>query len=188
MRVSAKVRTRQPLAGAVVHAQGDTEALAPLLDLIADELNVKRVSVATSANELGTWRAKPNFRVLGPRLGPQVKDVAAALAADDGSLAAALAAGEPVDVETGSGSRTVAPDEVELAQETAEGWGVATDGGITVALELDLDEDLRLEGVAREVIRLVQDARKEAGLDVGDRITLGVESGPGIEAANCTSS
>ena len=71
---------------------------------------------------------------------------------------------------------TLHPDDVELAQEVMEGWGVASEGGITMALELALTPELRLEGLARELVRLAQDARKAAGLDVSDRIVLGFQT------------
>jgi isoleucyl-tRNA synthetase len=185
VRTETKVRVRQPLAEAVVHYPGDHDVLRPLLDLVLAELNVKDVVFAESEERFGRWRAKPSFKVLGPRLGSRVKDVAASLAADDGSAAAELAAGRPVTVATPSGDVTLLPDEVDLEQETLEGWGVASDGGITVALELELTPELRREGRARELVRLVQDARRDAGLDVGDRIVLGVaaagETGAALE-------
>ncbi len=177
VRTDAKVRVRQPLLEAVVHYPGDRESLRPLLDLVADELNVKRVEFAESAERFGRWRAKPNFKTLGPRLGSGVQRVASALAADDGTLASRLAAGDRVSVPVDGADVALGPEDVELAQQTTEGWGVATDGGITVALELELTDDLRLEGLARELVRAVQDARKAAGLDVVDRIALGIETG-----------
>ena len=85
IRVETKSRTRQPLSEAVVHYPGDHRALAPVLPLIADELNVKRIVFAESDSSFGRWRAKPNYKVLGPKLGARVKDVAAALANDDGT-------------------------------------------------------------------------------------------------------
>jgi isoleucyl-tRNA synthetase len=183
VRTETKVRVRQPLLEAVVHLPGDREVLDPLLGLIAEELNVKEVLFAETADQLGRWRAKPNFKVLGPRLGPRVKDVAAALAADDGALAGALAQGRPVTASTTSGQIELAPGDVDLVQETLEGWGVASEGGLTVALELELTPALRLEGLARELVRLTQDARKAAGLDVSDRIVLGLAtSGDAAEA------
>ena len=183
VRTETKVRVRQPLLEAVVHYAGDHAALEPLLDLVAEELNVKQVLFAESAEQLGRWRAKPNFKVLGPRLGPGVKDAATALERDDGSLAAALAHGETVRLDVGGDQIELAPGDVDLVQETIEGWGVASDGGITVALELELTPELRSEGLARELVRAVQDARKAAGLDVGDRIVLGLRvEGPAVEA------
>jgi isoleucyl-tRNA synthetase len=176
VRTEAKVRVRQPLQRAAVHLQGDPNAMDPLVDLIKDELNVKEVTFAESASRMSTWRAKPNFRTLGPRLGPRVKEVAAALHADDGSVAAALARGEPTSIETAGGPVELAPEDVDLAQETTGGWGVAHEGGLTVALELELTPELEREGLARELVRLVQDARKNAGLAVSDRIELAVDA------------
>jgi isoleucyl-tRNA synthetase len=176
VRVETKTKVRQPLARAVVHFGGDRAEFEPLLPVVADELNVQRVVFAGSADELGRWRAKPNYRVLGPRLGPHVKDVAAALAADEGSLAAALAGGDAIEVPTPSGDVTLSASDVELSQEIREGWGVASDGGLTVALDLELTPELRREWLARELVRLVQDARKAAGLNVSDRIVLGVRA------------
>jgi isoleucyl-tRNA synthetase len=176
VRTETKMRVRQPLLEAVVHHPGREEALRPLLPLIAEELNVKEVVFAGSAERFGRWRAKPDFKALGPRLGSQVKEVAAALAADDGRLADALARGESVTLSTPTGDVALHPSDVEMTQETLAGWGVATEGRLTVALELELTDALRREGMAREIVRLVQDARKAAGLEVTDRIVLGVEA------------
>ncbi|HSD49619.1 MAG TPA: isoleucine--tRNA ligase [Actinomycetota bacterium] len=172
VRTETRVKVRQPLLEAVVHLRGDRVALEPLLALVAEELNVREVVFAETAEAFARWRAKPNFRTLGPRVGPTVQQVAAELARDDGSIASALARGERITV----GDVELAPEDVELLQETPEGWGVASDGSLTVALELDLTPELRREGLARELVRLVQDARKAAGLDVSDRIALGIEA------------
>ena len=176
VRGDTKVRVRQPLAGAVLHVPGDRTRLEPLLPLMADELNVKRVRFAESADELAGWRAKPNFRVLGPKLGPRVNEVAEALAHDDGTLAASLAADESVTIPLPSGEVTLSPGDVDLAKTIQTGWGLASDGGITVALDLTLTDGLRREGLARELVHHVQNLRKSAGLDVTDRIALGVDA------------
>ncbi len=178
IRTETKTRTRQPLAGAVVHHGSRPGELASLLGIVADELNVKRIGFADSDEAFGRWRAKPDFKVLGPRLGQRVQAVAAALAADeDGTLAARLAEGAPIDVPVDGGAAvSVGPGDVQLVREVRPGLGVASEGGVTVALELDITPELRSEGVARELVRLVQDARKAAGLDVTDRIELIVES------------
>jgi isoleucyl-tRNA synthetase len=183
IRVEHRVRTRQPLSGAVVHHPGDRARLGEVLDVVRDELNVKEIGFAGSVDELGTWRAKPDFRVLGPRLGSRVREVAAALAADDGALAGELARGREVTVPLSDGDVTLAPDDCELAQEVSGGFGVASEGGVTLALALEITDDLRAEGLAREVIRLVQGARKAAELDVGDRIDLGLAAGGAVRAA-----
>jgi len=183
VRTETKVKVRQPLLEAVVHYPGDHGALTPLLGLVGEELNVKDVAFAESAEQLGRWRVKPNFRALGPKLGPRVKDVAMALALDDGTAAAALARGDHVTISLPGPSFHLGPEDVELVQETLEGWGVASDGGITIALELELTPELRREGLARELVRLIQDARKAAGLQVSDRIALGVVAAGEVAAA-----
>src|SRR5207247_5133339 len=86
-RLETKTRVRQPLAEAVVHYSGDHTTLSPLLDLVAEEINVKEIVFAETAGEFGRWHAKPDYRILGPRLGPTVKDIAGVLAGDDGTLA-----------------------------------------------------------------------------------------------------
>jgi isoleucyl-tRNA synthetase len=183
IRTEARIRVRQPLAEAVVHYRGDHDALVPLLGLVREELNVREIVFTESTEGLAGWRAKPNYRALGPRLGPRVKELATALASDDGTLAARLAAGAPIELSTPSGEITLTPDDVDLAQEVREGWGVRAEGGLTVALELELTQELRREGIARELVRVVQDARRAAGLDVADRITLGIRADGEVAAA-----
>ena len=183
IRTETRTRVRQPLAEAVVHVPESFRGIEPVLEVVAEELNVRQVVLAESTESLGRWHAKPRFNALGPTLGPRVKEVAAALAADDGTLAGELARGGSVTVLTSSGEVSLGPSEVDLSQEVREGWGVASEGGITVALDLHLTDDLRREGVARELIRAIQDVRKSAGLAVADRIQLGVEGGPTVSEA-----
>jgi isoleucyl-tRNA synthetase len=173
LRTETRTRTRQPLAEAVVHVSAPDD-LGPLLDTIAEELNVKRVRVAEASEAFGGWTAKPDFKILGPRLGRRVQAIAGALAADP-DLARRLGEGETVEVPIDDGPPVaIGPGDVQLRREVGEGWGVASEGGVTVALDLDVTPELRLEGTAREVIRVVQDARKAAGLDVTDRIVLAI--------------
>ena len=183
VRAEAKLKVRQPLPRAVVHLPSDASSLEPLLELVAEELNVKQVSFARSAEQFTGWRAKPNFRALGPRLGSRVGELAEALRSDDGSAAAALADGRDVVLHLPSGEVLVSPGDVELTQQNRPGWGVASEGSLTLALDLEPTEDLRREGVAREVLHQVQALRKSAGLEVSDRIVLGIESDVGVRAA-----
>jgi isoleucyl-tRNA synthetase len=177
VRVETKVRTRQPLAEAIAHVPERTDDLDALLPTIAEELNVHEARFANAGDPFGTWRAKPDFKVLGPRLGPRVKALAATLAADaDGVIAGRLAVGEAVELSIDEGPAvTIGRDDVELVRSALAGWGVASEGGSTVALELALTPELEREGLARELVRAVQDARKNAGLDVSDRILLGID-------------
>jgi isoleucyl-tRNA synthetase len=183
VRVETKTRTRQPLAEAVAHLPAHAPAVDELLPIVAEELNVRTVRLSEGTEALGTWRAKPDFRTLGPRLGERVREVATRLAADDGALADRLASGGSVSLDLAGGTVEIGPGDVALTREVTEGWGVASEGGVTVALELAITPELRLEGHARELIRVVQDARKAAGLDVSDRIELGIATGGELAAA-----
>ena len=177
IRTETKTRTRQPLSAAVVHLAEAPGSFDRLRDTVAEELNVKRVEVAGSAEVFGRWQARPDFKVLGPRLGPRVRSVAAALAADDGTLAGRLAEGEHVEVVMDDGpALSIGPEDVQLTHDVRSGLGVASEGDVTVALELEVTPELRREGLARELVRMIQDARKAAGLVVTDRIALGIET------------
>jgi isoleucyl-tRNA synthetase len=183
VRTETRTRTRQPLARAVVHVAGSPADLSPLLETVAEELNVKEVRFAESADAFGGWAAKPDFKLLGPRLGRRVQGVARALA-DAPELAAQLAQGEPVEVRLDDGPPVaIGPGDVQLVRDVRAGIGVAAEGGVTVALELEVTPELRLEGLARELVRLVQDARRDAGLEVTDRIVLGVETSGDVARA-----
>ncbi|HEX2069379.1 MAG TPA: class I tRNA ligase family protein, partial [Actinomycetota bacterium] len=183
VRTESKVRIRQPLARATVHQSGDPARLDALLPLVAEELNVKEVTFAQSLEELTGWRAKPKFAVLGPRLGRAVQEVAAVLQNDDGSVAASLAGGQDVTLSLPSGNVVLTPDDVDLMQETQEGWGVASEGSVAVALDLRPTEELKREGMVRDLIHHVQNLRKSAGLEVTDRIVLGAKAGPDVMSA-----
>jgi isoleucyl-tRNA synthetase len=170
-RADAGVKTRQPLSRVLVSAHD----LAPeLLEQVAEELNVAAVeSLAAVDATLVDTTAKANFRTLGKRFGKGVQDVAAAIAAADAAgLAADLRAAGRASVLVRGEPVTVGPDEVFVTETPREGWAMAGDAGATVALDLRITPELRRAGIAREMIRQVQEARKSSGLAVADRIAL----------------
>ena len=173
-RAQAKVKLRQPLRKAVVVASdAEREAIERLADIVASELNVKELDFVHSEGELVSYRVKPNYRSLGPRFGKSMPQVAAAVEAlDAGGVAEQLEAGAEVGIAIDGKEHTLTEDDINLVMEPLEGYQVEAEAGHAVALELDLDEELRREGLAREVVRAVQEARKQAGLDVSDRISL----------------
>jgi isoleucyl-tRNA synthetase len=185
-RTAAKVKVRQPLARALVTVPTAVrERVGGLLDLVAAELNVKDVGFAEGDAGLVSYRLAPNFRALGPRFGKEVGAVAGAVRAADGAaLGPALLAGERVDLDVpGVGTVQVGPDEVAVQEEPVTGWRVARDGATGVALDLEVGRDLRLEGLARELVRAIQDLRKASGLAVTDRIELAVRATGDVGAA-----
>ena len=163
-RASSKIRTRQPLARAVVIAPGFAELPDELLGQIADELNV--LSVEPPTTDLVTIAVKPNFRALGKRFGGRTQEVAKAVAS----------AGPPVDgrltVSVGGEQIELSGDELIITETPREGWTVTTDGAMSVALDLELTDELRAAGLVRDVLRLVQESRKVLGLEITDRILL----------------
>ncbi|HEY1828619.1 MAG TPA: isoleucine--tRNA ligase [Acidimicrobiales bacterium] len=172
-RGEAGVKVRQPLARALVFLPSGAPDI--LREIVADELNVDEIDEADELGDVIEFELVANFRALGPRLKDRVKDLKPALAALDGAAAAAsLENGESITVVIGGVEEALGPDDVQLRVRGQEGFAVSREGGEVVALDLALNEDLRHRGLAREVVRLVQDLRKASGLDVSDRITLHV--------------
>jgi isoleucyl-tRNA synthetase len=169
-RGHAKMKVRQPLREAVVvAADREREAIEGLEELLKDELNVKSVRYVSEADELGRFELKPNYRALGPRFGKQMPQVAAAIAALDPSR---LRAGGRTGINVEGQEHEIGPDDVQIVLQPLDGYQVERSGTHAVALNLELDEELRREGLAREVVHAVQGARKDAGLNVEDRIEL----------------
>jgi isoleucyl-tRNA synthetase len=169
-RTDAKVKVRQPLGRALL-LHPDRAPSDEVLAEVAAELNVKQLEDVDTLSGLLSWTAQPNFRVLGPRLGPKVNEVKAALAAADGAaLRRDLDNQGWVEV---AGEHLTA-DELTLRAERHEQFALAEDSGWAVALDLELDAPLRREGLARELVRSINDLRKETGLAIADRITLGI--------------
>ena len=173
-RATAVVRVRQPLARALVGAPGFAALPDELRAQVAEELNVHKLEPLTTVDdELVDYSVKPNFRALGRRFGPRTPLVARAIEASDAAgLAASLHAGGTASVLVDGDPVSLSPDEVIVTQTPRSGWAVASDGGETIALDVTISPELRMEGMAREVVRLVQDARKSDGLNISDRIWL----------------
>jgi isoleucyl-tRNA synthetase len=173
-RSHGRLKLRQPLSEAViVAAPREREAVERLEQLVLDELNVKRLRYVSEADELGRWELKPNYRTLGPRFGKDMPRVADAVAALDATRAAeTLRSGGTVGIAINGSEHPINADDVQLALQPLEGYQVERAGTHAVALNLELDDALRREGLAREIVHAVQNARKEAGLKVEDRISL----------------
>ncbi|MBS1888066.1 MAG: isoleucine--tRNA ligase [Actinobacteria bacterium] len=173
-RSAGKVKVRQPLRRAVIVANEDERAaIEALADLVTSELNVKELDFVAEEGELVSYTVKPNYRTLGPRFGKRMPQVAAAVAALDASrVAATLAEGGAVGIAIDGSDHTLDAEDLTLALAPLEGYEVEAEAGHAVALQLEIDEELRREGLAREIVRAVQDARKNAGLEITDRIDL----------------
>ncbi|WP_026909895.1 isoleucine--tRNA ligase [Patulibacter minatonensis] len=173
-RAASGLNVRQPLRKAVVVATGDERAaIERLTGVITDELNVKALEFVAEADELGRVALKPNLRSLGPRFGKAMGTVRAAIEGLDGTrVAAALREGEPVVVQIDGAEHELTADDLLMSLETPDGYQLEREGQHAVALDLEVDDALRAEGLARAVLRQVQVARQDAGFEVTDRIEL----------------
>jgi isoleucyl-tRNA synthetase len=184
-RAQAKIKVRQPLRAAVIVATGrEREAIERLEDVVRDELNVHKLRFVSEADELGQIEVKPNYRTLGPRFGKQMPMVAAAVAGlDPGHVAAALREGRTVVITVGGNDHELAADDLLISMKPLEGYQVEREGSHAVALEIEIDQPLRVEGWARDIVRAVQNARQAAGLQVSDRIMLTLDGDAELIAA-----
>jgi isoleucyl-tRNA synthetase len=173
-RDRVRIRVRQPLGTlqAVVPNEG---LLTPdLLDVLRDELNVKRVQFLQGATELVSLRAQPNFRQLGKRFGGRTQLAAQRIRELDATTLRRYRQGERVSLALEGESSALAPGDLEVIEEAAGDLVVETDDGCTIALDPAVDAALQREGLARELVNRIQRLRREAGLKVSDRIRLGI--------------
>ena len=179
-RGQAKLKVRQPLRAAVVVATGRERAAIERFDaLVRDELNVRELRFVSEADELGQVEIKPNYRTLGPRFGSQMPTVAVAVAALDAAhVAAALRNGRTVGITIGGQDHELAAADLLVTMKPLEGYQLEREGSHAVALDVTLDDDLRAEGWAREIVHAVQAARRQAGLEISDRIVLTLDGDP----------
>jgi isoleucyl-tRNA synthetase len=182
-RGQAKIKVRQPLREAVVVATGfERAAIERLVDVVREELNVRQVRFVAGGRELGRYEVKANYRRLGPLFGKDMPQVAEAIAAlDPAEVAAAVredAGVPPLGISVAGREHTLSAEDVILTMQAPEGYSVEREGAHAVALDLRIDEELRREGWAREIVHAVQNARKNAGLAVEDRIELGLSGDP----------
>jgi isoleucyl-tRNA synthetase len=173
-RAQAKAKVRQPLRRAVIVANGaERAAIEARAELVRAELNVKELDFVSDESELVSYAVKPNYRALGPRFGKRMPQVAAAIESlDPKHVAEAMANGGQVGIAVEGDEHTLGPDDVTLVLQPLEGYEVEAEAGHAVALQLELDDELRREGLAREIVHAVQNARKAAGLEITDRIAL----------------
>jgi isoleucyl-tRNA synthetase len=184
-RNNTRLRVRQPLKRLLVRVPDvDADAVKAHADQILEELNVKNLELVASDASLVSYRLKPNLPRIGKRFGKRIPAVRAALAqADAGRIASRVAAGESFDLAVDGESIAFEPEDVLVESVAAEGYACAEEGGYLVGLDTRLDAELVQEGLARELVRTVQEARKQAGLEVSDRIVLRITGSPAVEDA-----
>lgn len=185
LRSENKLKVRQPLKCLHVVCRDSKlqDQISELEEVIKEELNVSEVCYGENASQLARVRLKPNFKILGPRLGGKVKAVASELSGLDQELAERVVQGEPLSLDIGAETVQVNPDELEIAREPREGLSVQSEGELVIALDLELTDNLVREGLAREFVNKVQNMRKEADLDVVQRINLSYKTDAEVKRA-----
>jgi isoleucyl-tRNA synthetase len=180
-RNQVKIKVRQPLNELRVQPgdERDRRAVERFADQISEELNLKQVTLYERTNgPLLRYDIKPNPKTLGPKFGPRLKEVQSALtAAEPGDIAAKVSGGQPFELSLGGETVTLEPADVFVQYHAGEGWAGLADRQTQLALDARITPELHLEGLAREVVRNVQQLRKEADLAVEDRITLFLDTG-----------
>jgi isoleucyl-tRNA synthetase len=186
-RGQAKIKVRQPLGEAVVVADGrEREGIERLAEVVREELNVREVRFVAAAEELGSYEVRPNYRTLGPVFGKEMPLAAQAVAAlDPERVVAAVRDGGALGIAVAGREHTLTAEDVILTMRAPDGYSVEREGAHAVALDLAIDDDLRREGRAREMVHAIQNARKTAGLQIEDRIELALDGDASLlEAAS----
>jgi len=183
-RNSAGIKLRQPLAKALVVApQAHRARLERLADLVTDELNVKALAFGVEAGELVEYQIGLRPDILGKKHGPLFPKVRAAVASMDAAdLARRFNAGLEVEVTADGQTVALLPEEVEVQMVGREGYAIAEERGLLVGVDVTLTDELVQEGTARDIVRRIQNLRKEAGFDISDRITTYYQAGPELAA------
>ncbi|MEQ8836232.1 MAG: DUF5915 domain-containing protein, partial [Lacipirellulaceae bacterium] len=176
-RTSAELKVRQPLAKVevILADPAHQEWLAEHAAVIEEELNVKAVEFSDQPEKYVDYQVLPNFKLLGKKLGKLIPKVKQALGKADGAaLLAEMKANDKVTLDIEGDSVELTDEEIEVRLTAKEGWAAANDRGVVVVLATDLTEDLIAEGLARDLVRVIQDRRKELGCEFTDRIEVGV--------------
>ena len=189
LRKKVKIPVRQPLPKMLVPVISDKvrAQLSAVKDLILAEVNVKEMDFVENTDGIITKKIKPNFKTLGKVYGPRMKEIAAAFATLDQPTISAIqnaeTAGIPYTLALPGGDVVLNPGDYQISSEDVQGWLVAAQGPLTIALDAEISPMLRAEGLARELVNRIQNLRKSSGFEVTDRIDVVIESNAALEAA-----
>jgi len=185
LRAKEKIKVRQPLQKIMipVNSPAQREEILAISDLIKHEVNVKQVELLEDASDILVKQIKPNFKALGPRFGKDMKLIANAIQGLRANDIKQIEEKGGLDIEINGKSIRLQLDDVEITSQDIEGWLVANQGAITVALDVTISEPLRAEGIARELVNRIQNLRKDSGFEVTDRIEVFLQADKNIENA-----
>ena len=185
LRAKEKIKVRQPLQKIMipVNSPAQREEILAISDLVKHEVNVKEVELLEDASDILVKQIKPNFKVLGPRFGKDMKLIANSIQKLQANDIKQIEEKGVLDIEINGKSIRLQLDDVEITSQDIEGWLVANQGAMTVALDVTISEPLRAEGIARELVNRIQNLRKDSGFEVTDRIEVFLQADENIENA-----
>jgi isoleucyl-tRNA synthetase len=185
LRKRENIKVRQPLQKMMVPAlkPETVDLIESIKDIVLSEVNVKELEVLQDVSGVLVKKAKPDFKKLGPRYGKLMKQISGAVAGFNQENIAQLEAEGKYSLTLDGQPVELLVDDIEISTEDIPGWLVVTESGVTVALDVTLNDELRYEGIARELINRIQNLRKDSGLEVTDRIALKVQRTEGVEEA-----
>lgn len=185
LRAKEKIKVRQPLQKIMIPIdnQQQKEEIKAVSDLIKHEVNIKEIELLEDASDILVKKIKPNFKVLGPRFGKDMKLISNAISNFSAEDIKNIEQNGTLDVEINGKSVTLELGDVEITSQDIEGWLVANEGALTVALDVTITEDLRKEGIARELVNRIQNLRKDSGFEVTDRIDVQLQNDESVKAA-----
>ncbi|MEC7785299.1 MAG: isoleucine--tRNA ligase [Bacteroidota bacterium] len=185
LRAKEKIKVRQPLQRIMIPVldEAQRDEIIAVQDLIKSEVNVKEIELIDDASGILVKNIKPNFKVLGPRFGRDMKVVANAINAMSAQDISTIENEGEITVDINGKSVTLAPEDVEITSQDIEGWLVASSGSLTVALDVTLTDELKKEGIARELVNRIQNLRKDSGFEVTDKIEVQLQRDGKVEQA-----
>lgn len=185
LRAKEKIKVRQPLQKIMIPVDNEQqkEEIFAVADLIKHEVNIKEIELLSDASDILVKQIKPNFKALGPRFGKDMKLIAGAISKFTSEDIKKIEQKGVLDVEVNGKNIILGLDDVEISSQDIEGWLVANEGALTVALDVTITDDLRKEGIARELVNRIQNLRKDSGFEVTDRIDVKLQKEDSIVKA-----
>jgi len=185
LRAKEKIKVRQPLQKIMIPIanQQQKEEILAVASLIKHEVNIKEIQLLEDASDILIKQIKPNFKALGPKFGKDMRFIAAEVQNFTQEDISKIEKEHQISICINEKNITLELEDVEISSKDIEGWLVANEGSLTVALDVTITEELRKEGVARELVNRIQNARKDLGLEVTDKIKLTILDDQNLQAA-----
>ena len=176
IRKREKIKVRQPLNKVLIpyRTLEEKKEILEIEDFVISEINVKEVELISDSSKILVKKAKPNFKSLGPKFGKNMQTVSKSIFNLNGRQIDLLEDGETLNLKFGSFSFELSLEDVEVVYEDIEGWQVGSENGYTIALDISIDQNLKNEGISREVVNKIQNLRKDSNFNVSDKIIINI--------------